>query len=154
MLDKCISLVNTYRFTQVKVCHAHFTFRISVSLCCLHISISLCPFSDFPCYSFVILNHILFYSGIHHFLYPCRGYYDFSQKFRLHKVYIFLISITKRVDLAMSACPSVSTQTSLSVSRAETFPKVFFLLQVVHSCHRKNRKKNFKNLFVLFFFNI
>jgi len=30
------------------------------------------------------------------FLYPCRGYYDF------HKVYIFLIIITRRVDLAMS----------------------------------------------------
>jgi len=57
------------------------------------------------------------------FLYPCRGYYDFSQKFatqwrrrfRPHKVYIFLISFTRRVDLAMSVCPSVSTQASLSV---------------------------------------
>jgi len=54
------------------------------------------------------------------FLYPCRGYIDFSQKFatqwrRPHKVYIFLISMTRRVDLAMSVCPSVSTQTSLSV---------------------------------------
>jgi len=57
------------------------------------------------------------------FLYPCRGYYDFSQKiatrwrrrFRPHKVYMFLISIDRQVDLAMSVCPSVSTQTSLSV---------------------------------------
>jgi len=52
-----------------------------------------------------------------------------------------------RVDLAMpicktsrscharlSVCPSVFTQTCLSVlkNRAETFPKVFFLLQVVY----------------------
>jgi len=49
------------------------------------------------------------------FLYPCRGYIDFSQKFatqwrrrvRPHKIYIFLISMTRRVDLAMSVCPSV-----------------------------------------------
>jgi len=53
------------------------------------------------------------------FLYPCKGYNDFSQKsevrsatqwrrrFRPHKVYIFLISMTRRVDLAMSVCASV-----------------------------------------------
>jgi len=35
--------------------------------------------------------------------------------FRPHKVYIFLISMIRRVDLAMSVCPSVSTQTSFSV---------------------------------------
>jgi len=56
------------------------------------------------------------------FVYPCRGYYDFSQKcatqwrrrFRPHKVHIFLISITRRVDLAMYVCSSVSTKTTLS----------------------------------------
>jgi len=30
-----------------------------------------------------------------------------NKRFRPHKVYIFLIRITKRVDLAMSACSSV-----------------------------------------------
>jgi len=49
------------------------------------------------------------------FAYNCRGYYDFSQKFatqcirrfRPLKVCIFLISVTRRVDLAMSVWPSV-----------------------------------------------
>jgi len=36
-----------------------------------------------------------------------------EETFPPHKVYIFLISITRRVDLAISVCPSVSTQTSL-----------------------------------------
>jgi len=43
----------------------------------------------------------------HSILYPCRGYYYSSQKFatqwrrrfRPHKVYMFLVSITRRVDL-------------------------------------------------------
>jgi len=66
-----------------------------------------------------------------YYLYPCRGYIDFSQKFatqwrrrfRPHKVNIFLISMTRRVDLAV--CPSVSTQTSLSVLKLSglNFPK-------------------------------
>jgi len=43
------------------------------------------------------------------FVYPCRGYNDFSQsnavrRFRLHKVHIFLISIARRDDLALSVC--------------------------------------------------
>jgi len=54
---------------------------------------------------------IFLYSSTKTFLYPGRGYIDFSQKFatqwrrrfRPHKVYIFLISMTRRVDLAMSA---------------------------------------------------
>jgi len=37
------------------------------------------------------------------------------KRLRPHKVYMFLISIARRVDLAMSACPSVSTQNSLLV---------------------------------------
>jgi len=48
-----------------------------------------------------------------------------SEGFRPHEVYIFLISMTRRVDLAMSVCPSVSTQTSLSVLKLSgwNFPK-------------------------------
>jgi len=36
--------------------------------------------------------------------------------------------MTRRVDLAMSVCPSVR----LSVNRAETFPKVLYILQEVY----------------------
>jgi len=65
------------------------------------------------------------------FLYPCRGYNYFSQKFatqwrrrfRPHKVYIFLISITRRVDLAMSVCPSVRLSVCPSV-RPSVCPSV------------------------------
>jgi len=48
-----------------------------------------------------------------------------KETFPTPKVYIFLISMTRRVDLAMSVCPSVSTQTSLSVLRLSGwyFPK-------------------------------
>jgi len=36
------------------------------------------------------------------------------KRFRPHKVYIFLIRITSRVDLAMSVCPSVRMNSEIS----------------------------------------
>jgi len=36
------------------------------------------------------------------------------KRFRLHKVYILLIRITSRVDLAMSVCPSVRMNAEIS----------------------------------------
>jgi len=36
------------------------------------------------------------------------------KRFRPHKVYIFLIRITSRVDLAMSVCPSVRMNAEIS----------------------------------------
>jgi len=52
-----------------------------------------------------------------------KGYTRFVEKyvtggrkrFRPHKVYIFLIRITSRVDLAMSVCPTVRLSVCLSV---------------------------------------
>jgi len=51
-----------------------------------------------------------------------------KEAFPTNKVYIFLISITRPVDLAMSVCPSVSPQTSLSVLKLSgwTFPSLSF----------------------------
>jgi len=51
-----------------------------------------------------------------------KGYTSFVVKyvtcrrkcFRPHKVYIFLIRITSRVDLAMSVCPSVRMNAEVS----------------------------------------
>jgi len=37
-----------------------------------------------------------------------------GKRFRPHKVYIFLIGITSRVDLAMSVCPSVQMNAVIS----------------------------------------
>jgi len=103
---------------------------------------------------------------------------DFSQKFatqwkrrfRPHKVYIFLISMTRRVDLAMSVCLSVSTQTSLSVLKLSgwNFPKRLmsfagsiyisrnqpYRTTISYSSHRNNRKKTFLKIISLVFFNI
>jgi len=110
-------------------------------------------------------------------LYPCRGYYDFSQKFatqwrirfRPHKVYIFLISITRRVDVAMSVCPSVSTQTCLLVLKLLDWNFLKSLLSLAGSVEvgtsrigqlyltapiRIIGKKIFKKIMSLVFFNI
>jgi len=85
--------------------------------------------------SIIILPFVSLTQACISYLYPCRGYIDFSQKFttqwrsrfRPHKVYIFLISMIRRVDLAMSVCSSVSTQSSLSVLKLSgwNFPKSF-----------------------------
>ena len=71
------------------------------------------------------------------FLYPCRGYYKIGQmfvtqrrdRFRPHKVYIFLISKRRRVDIAMSVCPSVRLSVCLS-GAARSSPTV---LELSHS---------------------
>jgi len=81
-----------------------------------------------------IISNTHFYPILGIFLYPSRGYYDFSQKFktqlrrlfRPHKVFIFLISITRRVDVAMFVCPSVSMQNSLSFKAIGLFQKSSF----------------------------
>jgi len=42
------------------------------------------------------------------------------KRFRPHKVYIFLIRITSRVDLAKSACPSVRLSVLMNAETSET----------------------------------
>jgi len=76
------------------------------------------------------------------FVYPCRGYNDFSQsnavrRFRLHKVHIFLISIARRDDLALSVCRlSVSFYANQSLCfkaiGLKLSQRIIYLLQVVY----------------------
>jgi len=76
---------------------------------CIHMYTALYKFSflrNFTC-EFPVVNEKNY--TFCRFVYPCRGYNDFSQsnavrRFRLHKVHIFLISIARRDDLALSVC--------------------------------------------------
>jgi len=85
----------------------------------------LCPSSMLWIFPFwpVILAFIIPVQRVLWF--PSEACNAVKETFRPHKLYIFLIRIARRVYLAMSVRPSVSTQTSLSVLKLSgcNFPK-------------------------------